>query len=144
MDGEKIGVTREEILAMAPGPELDELVRGGVFRWVFTDNRDFCGILLPPADPPTPPPYSTDIAAAWQVVEKMREKGFRYFHQEYTDGLYCVFVRYGSTIDDTPFTISQWDANRTPEAICKASLLCVMEVNGGITAAIRERFEVKG
>ena len=40
------------------------------------------------------PPYSTDIASAWLVVEKMHERGFDATVRTSGDGVYCEFVHY--------------------------------------------------
>ena len=54
---------------MKPGPELDALVAEKVMGL----GNDWClhvGV-HPPCGSPCPIDYSTDIAAAWQVVEKI-------------------------------------------------------------------------
>lgn len=81
---------------LGPGPKLDALVAEKVMGLVWDKTRcRVCGWPLAPSredgcvagdcsmrPPPRyrvdePPPYSTDIAAAWQVVGKMREHGYR-------------------------------------------------------------------
>src|SRR5690606_19328389 len=75
-------VTRDEILALEDR-ELDAAVAERVMGWLGRPKR-FAGtpIMLAPVGEgkftPTPvPAYSADIAAAWQVVERMREMGLR-------------------------------------------------------------------
>jgi len=62
--------------------------------------------------------YSTDIAAAWQVVEKMRERGwFLNLHEEgaLSQQWVCVF-------DDDAFDSGEFLAPTAPLAICRAAL----------------------
>ena len=51
-------MTRDEILAMEPGHEMDALVAKHVTHCTYLFHETY-------------PSYSTDIAAAWEVVEKM-------------------------------------------------------------------------
>ncbi len=58
---------------MKPGRELDALISKNIFGAYIPENADLqyletCLAL---------PHYSTDIAAAWSVVENMRHKGYR-------------------------------------------------------------------
>lgn len=64
-------LTRETVLALAAGRELDALIEERVFghRFYRTEtgslwSTDLPGYLFLP-------PYSTDLAAAWLVVEKL-------------------------------------------------------------------------
>lgn len=63
---------------------------------------------------PEVPPYSTDIAAAWGVVEKLRERGFGF---SLNDGWIAWFLA----------GRSDWhaDAETAPHAICLAALKAV-------------------
>lgn len=67
---------------MNPGRELDALVAEKIFRQQVVDimgqvaiqhriTTPFEYIITPEGIKPTPP-YSTDIAAAWEVVEKLK------------------------------------------------------------------------
>lgn len=140
-------MTREEILAMVPGPELDAAVAEKKFGYWWADGPEYdCDgpcewerILVPPTmtkkqyDNYLFPPrgkisktyfvnkrFSTDIAAAWEVVEKVKTKLkiFTYFDKEdgFADG-WMVKIGCDCVTCDT-----------TPEAICKAALLDVMGV----------------
>lgn len=69
---------------MTPGRELDALIAEKVFGWKLEEH---CGLKRmvwkgPPDYDVTwlenPPAYSTSIADAWLVVEKLRELGFYY------------------------------------------------------------------
>jgi len=86
-------MTKEEILNMPAGREMDALVAEKVMRlcvhdWTFIPNNDddggvgrtcqkchkeFWG-LNPPAYGESYGSYSTDISAAWEVVETLRER----------------------------------------------------------------------
>jgi len=77
-------LTAEMIDAMEAGPEMDALVAERVMGWqlseyriVRPDGSSFDAPIREMWDDPlysrySLPPYSTDIAAAWQVVEHMR------------------------------------------------------------------------
>jgi hypothetical protein len=82
-------VTRDEVWALPAGPELDALVAEKVMGWQNVQSADrLVWLGWPPGVPmvlnypngysgaENIPPYSTDIAAAWQVVEKMERTPF--------------------------------------------------------------------
>lgn len=131
-------MTKEEILNMKPGREFDMLVAEKVLGWrrIEGPHYDYNGpceygdVLIPPdisedeAFAMMPPKgkvplgyfvterYSTNISAAWEILEKFP----RFEIEKNGDGIWCVlmdekwkrFVGYGET---------------APEAICKAALL---------------------
>ena len=131
-------MTRDEILAMEPGPELNELVALKVFgqprpmyvhephiepiwngHWVCSpdyDEGDVCNWKARD--------FSGDIAAAWQVVEKM------------VGSHYCDWTLDMTWYDGPNYTMRFLHADATyegfgmtaPEAVCKASLLAVEEL----------------
>jgi len=120
-------MTHEEIRKLVPGPDMDDLIEELVFsrtikefdeiytnRWRFKrrDDEKYKGSWYPSL------PYSSSIAAAWEVVEKMRENGGLDIGC-YRDYFSAYVVR-----DDFEFRI---DANTAPEAICRAALMAVME-----------------
>jgi len=134
-------MTREEILAMKPGRELDALVGEYVFGFKRVKTPpDYYGknggtdVLVPRNLPEfyNYPPigeiqlwymcrhWSTDISAAWEVVEKMREKGSHFFVRD--TGNNEVLVQFSYLYG------RGYIAKTAPEAICKSSLLAVMEV----------------
>ena len=121
-------MTRDEILAMKPGRELDarvaEKVMGWKTNWLKTDwweeinpNTHHHKGLVKDFKP------STDISAAWEVVEKMFERGG------------CEIGCYGSKSGGKWFEVIvitmngevKVTAHTAHEAICKAALLAVME-----------------
>lgn len=135
-------MTKEEILAMEPGPELDTLMAEKVMNhpmpdFIPEDALDLylagtpihcdgwtCVCRYDEGDTPkwVPDPYSTDISAAWPVVEKMGLavsplrngdwaccKASYLYHLEITQDHYA----------DPNLVICK----QAPEAICKAALI---------------------
>ncbi len=103
-------MTHEEIQNMPAGNKIDMLVELDVFGWPkgYDDARDI-------------PPYSTDINAAWKVVEKLREDGlyltmnadaFSAGYPQFNpgSGWWCSF-KYSALAETAPL------------AICRAALL---------------------
>jgi len=137
-------MTRDEILAMEPGRELDVLVAeevmgfdvvedpesaicggsrvsGGLWVIIERDYHEWGHNVVPPE------PYSTTWRSMGQVVEKMLSlEAFECYLQSQTYGWYCSFQhpgnRGGQANGDCAETPMQ-----APEAICKAALLAVME-----------------
>jgi hypothetical protein len=108
-------VTREEILAMVPGRELDayvaKYVRFPSHSHPIEEVKAWCQ------------KYSTDISAAMEVVNVLNRRG-------YNVNLYftpLLNIAYVSTV--TGLMKSEVSADTAPVAICKAALLAVMEVN---------------
>ena len=126
-------MTRNEILNMPAGREMDALVAEKVMGWSRgTYHSDGVDYLRDPEGTShlNVPQYSTDIAAAWQVVEKIRTKYpviristgdlmGKYWQCHMADAWREV-----SHEDD-----SDWFANAptAPLAICRAALLAVMD-----------------
>lgn len=101
-------MNREEILGMEAGRELDKLIHQVIFNGKRNLMVSGC--------------YSTDIEAAWEVVEKMRRKDWRIDILMYSDGESVVnILDVRGCFVDSALSLS------TPEAICKAALLAVME-----------------
>jgi len=128
-------MSKNEILAMEPGNKLDALIAEKIigFKIYQGHGKKYIDGLSISAIPE----YSKSIAAAWEVVEKMYELGFKYCinilddwrfekptqhccfaESDYTDGLYIkdsnCFHAYGDT---------------TAEVVCKAALLAVGEAS---------------
>lgn len=122
-------VLREQILGMKAGRELDAHVAEKIMNW--RKDRKPGGYWYAPNQPNlgrhSPPQYSTDIAAAWEVVEHMQSKAddwdFLYFGPATGEnnwrGWHCNFL------DDRTLAFG----DTMPEAICKAALLAVLEVD---------------
>lgn len=117
-------MTREEILALSPGRELDALVAEKVMGWEkdFQCWKDESGrIRTIEATSFGSFEPSTDISAAWEVVEKMGKKEFT-FHAESTGDLKEVrFMNSDKGIFGEGYSYSM------PLSICKAALLAVMD-----------------
>jgi hypothetical protein len=118
---------RDEIMAMVPGRELDALVAKKVMGWTFSN-------LIKSWYPPNLRPennayghklrnYSTDIAAAWEVVEKMKD--YKIYSDIHTASNCYMVDGYSEIFEDE---IEHVECETAPHAICKAALLAVMEV----------------
>ena len=121
-------MTRKEILAMKPGEELDVLVAekvmgtpvhweravviGNHLKWVRCEPYRIGEIRRTEDDKPVPP-YSTDIAAAWDVATSAGGLVVRHL-----DPIDRWTARFGSSVVM---------AEAVPEAICKARLLATLE-----------------
>lgn len=119
---------------LAVGPELDALVAVKVFGWQLVDDPDMGAWFAVPDGDPTrswprhafgssdnPPAYSTDLAAAWTVVDHLVSQGLGSFGLERKlDGTWEVeWTSHGS--DVPPRGIIHGGA--TPaEAITRAAL----------------------
>jgi hypothetical protein len=107
-------LTREKILAMEPGRELDALVAEKIFGVKNPDLRW------------SP---STNISAAWEVVEKMSKTYFSEMAMtELEDGAWGWMARFILVLNE-PYTVNGYraTAKTASEAICKAALLAVMD-----------------
>jgi len=115
-------MTKDEILAMKPGRELDTLVAEKIFGLEY---MECIGCYIDTnGNEQKIKRYSVEIAAAWEVVEKLKVKK-----------LYPAFA-----IRDQTYNISIWDkggvelitdwvrCKTAPEAICKAALVAVSKV----------------
>jgi hypothetical protein len=136
-------ITRDQVLGMAAGRELDSLVAEKVFGWrrIKGPKFDYDGpvesndVLIPPtiidedeAFRMMPPKgaipffyfvhrgYSTDIAAAWEVVEKSLKDIKRVTLYKMPGGTWCCKVSDISCYDES-----------APVAICKAALLTTIQ-----------------
>ena len=105
-------MTKDEIMNMPAGREMDTLIAKSIFGNVKKSwDWEF-----------TLPSYSTDISAAWRVVEKMSDAG----------SIFSVFISQSYTSDGWGVTIEnafvRYDvvAGTAPLAICRAALLAVM------------------
>lgn len=116
-------LTREQVLGMEAGPEMDELVAVMIMGYESSKVRN--GWVELGNFATYPKRYSTDIAAAWEVVEKVREKGWgmaivNAFSQE-PDG-----PGYGCHLRNGMKTHTGY-AETAPLAICRAALLTTIQ-----------------
>ncbi len=127
-------LNKEEILAMEPR-EIDYHIAEKVFDYKVTDSPNGSQIYIHEKRYNRPndkhsgyswgeiikvvPKYSTDISAAWEVVEKLQP---------------TLWVRMNSMMDDhycgvgSPSMLWEHKSESMPECICKAALLAVMEL----------------
>ena len=100
-------MTKAEILALVPGRELDRLIAEKVFN----------------CDPFTAPHYSTDIAAAWKIIEHMKTKNIPICVHTVEDG-YDVH----SFNEKTEKSIELFNIPSAPEGICKNALCAALDI----------------
>jgi len=117
------------------GPELDALVAERVMGWGLWDGPGYpegrSGLYLIGAEGQvykTSPPDgswspSTNIAPAWEVVERLENTGFYWKFVRHSDGLYLTFSQPPVLLEIADAQISQWD--KLPHAICLAALKAV-------------------
>jgi len=127
-------MNREEILAMPAGRDLDALIAENVMGWKdrgigysFEDNINGYECVLY-IDKDKLPHYSTDIAAAWQVIEWLEKNTTEKYN---SPSLFSVphgwsMVLYEKRDNHAPAWLDAF-APTAPLAICRAALLAVME-----------------
>jgi hypothetical protein len=134
---------------MPAGRELDALVAGKVMGWESAVVANYPWQMIPPGEDRyivrLVPHYSTDITAAWLVVERMRA-GAPIRFRNISLVAYCYHRTY-ATFDATAFTDyspETWaEANgehATPLAICRAALMACAgaEFRPDTLSAVRE------
>lgn len=126
-------MTRDDILKMPAGREMDALIWMALHeqnpdltlcRFVDGDYQPNAGY---PVGHISPPNYSTDIAAAWEVVDCLKSK--------------CGEIAVGYTSDDKQWGCDIWYmhenqhghsiggfADTAPLAICRAALIATMNL----------------
>ena len=109
---------------LKPGRELDALIAEKIFGWSLDPNRasdDICW-LMPPGGwhvAKSVPQYSTDIAAAMEVVEKLSEYGWHFSLTRTADGSVVAFFH------KDWFRRNEKLIETAPHAICLAALKAV-------------------
>lgn len=106
--------------------ELDALVAEkvmGIWPWLLHDEYEPKAMTCPETGIQTSPVrafdrYSTDISAAWQVVERMQVDGSWYSISGPADG----FPRYHAEILNGWKSLAEAEAETAPRAICLAAL----------------------
>ena len=101
-------MTKEEILALEAGIKLDTIVATEIFKVIYSQGQPY---------------YSTDISAAWQVEERMKELELM---KDYADELaFLVLHPLGYDISAMEQVFAA--AHASPEIRCKAALLAKLE-----------------
>ena len=124
-------MNEEQIRQMEAGRELDRLVAQKVMGWVWYDGAGTAGpsywmdtsgefgefAHLAEFEP------STDIAAAWEVVEKLHEQYTVSIRLSYVDRhVYCDIIGKCITGDPVPHIIAISRERVAPLAICMVAL----------------------
>lgn len=144
-------MTRDEILNMPAGRDIDELVAEKVMGWDHNhkinecEDRwysycEYCGYSprfeeVRPGECDTPPRYSMYIDYAWEVVKKLKSQGWSCSIvwdnlNEAPDDIvkYEWHVGFDFYTDDiADFKYSDADSDSVELAICQAALMAVME-----------------
>ena len=121
-------MTRDEILAAPAGREIDEMVIRDVMKWKFIHSDDFAHVYddgkygarisFSP---------SSDISAAWEVVDKFKQEGkwmsVSTFISSLEDKWACEFMNDGAKDE----FLDCVEADTAPLAICRAALLTVLK-----------------
>lgn len=118
---------------LPPGYELDVLIAEKIMGWRILSHWDCEGTIKHLVDenqcevrPPEIKPYSTSIAAAWEVVEKLNKWKFTLTWQFFFGGGGSELKAYATAIFDPVLTSRREDlfvkAETAPHAICLAAL----------------------
>ena len=121
-------MTRDEILNMPAGHELNKLVAEHIFGMRIEENHGLAGgfywvgngVQFGDMRVQNVPDYSTDIEAAWEVVDKLVR--FSITIESFSKGVLCRFFSAGQTAAGDAVG---W-ADTAPLAICRAALLAMV------------------
>lgn len=128
-------MTREQILAMQPGRELDVLVAEKVFKKTIMRerrpngevymNRELENVYIPV------PYYSTDLSTAWEVLDKVTNKRHTWelantLYSDKREEFDLTIFLWSSTVALEADDNASVTADTIPEAICKCALLAVL------------------
>ena len=129
-------MTKEEILAMEAGERLSELVAERIMKECYHQHWEDkkWSIFCRKCGESTfyhqhSQAYSTDISAAWKVVEKMVGGGYA-FCFDWASGKIATVIRciFEENFSKAESEESEWtEGKAAPEAICKAALLAQLE-----------------
>ena len=120
-------MTTEEILALKAGRELNIRVAEAVMGRRYTQDETLGEMEIDSEGVYSSlQPYSEDISAAWQVIEKMKGYNPRIAFDTHSQKWEATF-----NVGEADFTCPVVLATTAPEAICKAALLALLEVKRG-------------
>lgn len=119
-------MTRDEILAMKPGRELDAIIINQIMNWPVIKNEFYIGGAIVEISDKEGAAIefcspSKDMNLAYKVVEKMKQTHCITIGTDTGGRYYCCFTPFGGNM--------VWTSHSTaslPEAICKAALLAVL------------------
>jgi len=117
-------MTLEEILRMEAGPELDRLVAKHIMGWKegqeILESLSGIGILGEKALPR----YSTDITAAWSVVEKLVNLGWLVnLLSPWKGNATCHWTCYVERKGENGWERLEATGDSAPLAICRAAMV---------------------
>lgn len=122
-------ISEQQIRDMEPGRELDALVADKVMGWELSatqtnwmHDHNIAAIVVNWHP-------STNISAAWEVVEKM-QKRFNFFiaNERGEKEIRCTFQWYRGGVDNM---LEYVIAATAPEAICKCALIAILRGGSG-------------
>ena len=113
---------------MKPGRELDALIAEKVMGWIVNrlSEQTMPPVLRGPGTFSAVDlhPYSTDIAAAWEVMEKLI-KIAKKIDKMSLPSIYCLSAKHYRVSIDLEDRYIEGSANTVPHAICLAALKAV-------------------
>ena len=117
-------MTKEEILSLKAGKELNIRIAKTVMRKSYAHDETFGDMEIDSQRVyGTLQPYSEDISAAWQVMERMKGYNPRIAFDTLSQKWEAAF-----SIREADFTCPVALADTAPEAICKAALMALLEI----------------
>lgn len=140
-----------EIIKMPAGREMDALVAEFIFYWIWIPSplnteqkiivptdKSKSDIIIPDSSAwwwgedirALVPYYSTDIAAAWQVVEKMSRPDWAWIIESFNlanEDKPRWFACFWGDIDGELCSDASAEADTAPLAICRAALLAILK-----------------
>jgi len=120
--------TRDEIVALAPGRDLDVLTLVHILGFIETNDLSmFVHDTYKNIRSNDVPKFSTNIAAAWQVVKYLQKHDTHVGIHCWCNSPYMYSVDYQGAGQFKSTTEGPF--HTAPEAIIKASLLALLEVN---------------
>lgn len=99
-------LTREQVMAMEPGQKLDELISNHVFKMDMVAHVH----------------YSTNVETAWMILNELESEEWSMSVSKND----CHFYLQDQGLITKTTGVIQ--AESTPEAICKAALLAVLDL----------------
>lgn len=117
-------MTKEKIMAMRAGKGLDIMVAKTVMGHRYVRDETFGDMEIGPEGINNLlQPYSSDISAAWDMLEHMKGYNPRVAFDTHSEKWEAAF-----SFNEAEFTFPVVLAATAPEAICKAALLAFLEV----------------